>query len=276
VSDGQPPLVDTHCHLILPAFEGEIDIVIQRAAAQGVRRVLVPGIDLATSQAAVALAQAHPGIYAAVGIHPHSTSGWSGEQLPSLSQLARQPGVAAIGEIGLDYYRHFSSAADQRAALKDQLQLARSLDLPVVLHSREAGAELLDILEDCTAGPSRDSRRSPGVLHAFSGDNQLAARALSAGFYLGIGGPITFSNSGPLRQIVAGLPLDRLLLETDAPYLSPHPWRGQRNEPALVHLVAQGLASVLGLSYDDIARRTTENAEVLFGWSHESDDSNLL
>jgi TatD DNase family protein len=276
VTDAQPPLVDTHCHLILPAFEGEIEIVLRRAAARGVRRVIVPGVDLATSQAAVALAQTHPGVFAAVGVHPHYTSGWSGEQLLVLSQLARQPRVVAIGEAGLDYYRQLASVADQKAALKGQLDLASRLNLPVLLHNRQAGPELMDVLEDWVSGRSAGSPRPPGVLHAFSGGDQLAGRALKAGFYLGIGGPITFRNSGDLRQVVAGLPHDRLLLETDSPYLSPHPRRGQRNEPARVQLVAEGLASVLGLSYHDIAWRTTDNAGILFGWSYGTNDSDLL
>ncbi len=269
-------MVDTHCHLMLADFNGDLPAVLERARQAGVTRILVPGIDVETSRQAVALARRHPGLYAAVGIHPHHASTWSPSARDELRQLAAEPGVVAIGEIGLDYYRDRSPGPDQRSALAGQLALAAELGLPVLVHNREATDDVLAALRSWV-----DSNNSPlagraGVLHAFSGNEAAAGEAVQAGFYLGLAGPLTYRNADAQRSIITGISHERLLLETDAPYLPPHPFRGKRNEPAYVRLVAEAAARALDTPYVDLAGTTSRNAETLFGWDHASHDNHLL
>jgi len=269
-------LVDTHCHLMLADFNGDLPQVLERARRAGVTRILVPGIDVETSRQAVALAQRHHGLFAAVGIHPHHATTWSDSARDELRRLAAEPGVVAIGEIGLDYYRDRSPRPAQRRALEGQLAFAAELGLPVVVHNREATADVLAALQ---AWSSTISQRLPGrsgVLHAFSGDEAAAEQATQAGFYLGVAGPLTYRNAQAQRSIAAALPRERLLVETDAPYLTPHPYRGRRNEPAYVRLVAEEAAHILDTPCADFAGMTSRNAETLFGWNHASNDSHLL
>jgi TatD DNase family protein len=265
-------LADTHCHLCLEPFEGDLEAVLDRAAQAGVARILVPGIDLATSRRAVELAEAHDSLFAAVGLHPHSASDWDQAAYEGLRSLARSPRVVAIGETGLDFYRNYAPRDRQYAAFDRQLELADELSLPVVVHSREATEAVLDRLSTWTARP----RPRPGVLHAFSGDLTAASRALEAGFYIGVAGPVTYRSAAPLRDMAAGLPIDRFLIETDAPYIPPEPHRGERNEPAHVRLVADGLAAARGIEPADAGRASWDNAAALFRWTDGTDDRNLL
>lgn len=266
-------LFDSHCHLEARPFDPDRDHVIARALSAGVTRLLSCGSDLATSEAEIALARRYRGLYAAVGIHAHeaktavrkSSQGENcleldGSTFRRLEQLASSPGVVAIGEIGLDYHYDFSPRDVQRAVLERQLILACELDLPVILHNRESDTDLRRIVE---AAP----RSVRGVLHCFLADQEMADWALARGLYIGIAGPITFESVRHLPDIARRIPLDRLLIETDAPYLAPRPHRGRRNEPAFVRHVAERLAEILGLSLEDLARRTTENACRLFGLS---------
>jgi len=222
------PLADTHCHLTLPDFEPDRPQVLERARAAGVAWIVVPGIDLETSRAAVAFAESEPDVFAAVGVHPHHAAQWSPAWRAALQDLARSDRVVAVGEIGLDYHRRLSPVPAQQQALEDQLDLARELGLPVIVHNRQAIDDLLPLLErwasDSDASPGRR-----GVLHAFSADRTSAERALAAGFHLGIAGPITYPSASGLRALLRHLPLDRILLETDAPYLPPQPHRGTRD-----------------------------------------------
>jgi TatD DNase family protein len=230
------------------------------AAEVGVKRLINPGVELANSRRVVDLVGQYPGIYAAIGFHPYDASQVTDETLVTLETLADNPKVVAIGEIGLDYYRDRASKADQRRAFEAQLELARSLNLPVIIHQREAAADTMAILRRW--GASGDH---PGlVLHAFSGDRAMAEEAVALGFYLGIGGPITFKNARDLPDIVKEVPLERILVETDAPFLSPHPYRGKRNEPARVRLVAEKLAELLAIELDLLAAKVTVNTETLF------------
>ncbi len=269
------PLVDTHCHLCLPAFADDLPEVLTRASAAGVDRILVPGIDLATSRRAVALAETNDTIFAAVGVHPQSAVDWSPAVRQELRGLARSPRVVAIGEIGLDYYRDTAPRPRQMEAFEGQLELAGELDLPVVVHNREATEDVLERLTAWSTGGSSDGRRI-GVLHAFSADGPAASRALEAGFYIGVAGPVTYPSAPALRSLATGLPLDRLLPETDAPYLPPVPHRGQRNEPAHVALVAEALASARGLEPDRLRQACWDNAAALFQWTDGTDDSHLF
>lgn len=270
------PLADTHCHLVLPEFEADRGAVLQRARHAGVTRFLVPGIDLETSRKAVALAEQETDVFAAVGIHPHHAREWNASVGASLRELARSKRVVAIGEIGLDYYRDLSPRQRQREAFLQQLELAGELDLPVVVHIRQSLEDVLSELETWSGSlpPGRAARA--GVFHAYSGDAHAVARDPIRGYYIGVAGPLTYRNAGERRRITAQFPLDRLLVETDAPYLPPHPYRGRRNEPAHTRLVAEELSRLLDLPYADVAQATSRNAAALFGWNHGVYHGHLL
>jgi TatD DNase family protein len=256
-------LFDSHTHLESPRFDEDCEQVIARAREAGVTRMVTCGSDLETSAQCVALAAAHGGVHAAVGVHAHEASSAMGDGAVSedtmtrLAQLAEEPGVVAIGEIGLDYHYDFSPRDIQRAVLQRQLRLARHLELPVILHNRQADEDLRQALE--AVGTRR------GVLHCFMSDAELATWALERGLYIGIAGPITFRNVAHLPDIVRRIPLNRLLVETDCPWLAPHPRRGRRNEPAYVRYVAERLAEILDVPAEEIAAQTTANACRLFG-----------
>jgi TatD DNase family protein len=265
-----PTLIDSHCHLDMEQFDADRAAVLERAQEQGVRLIVNPGIDLVHCQQTIALADLHPQVYAAVGIHPNSSADFCERTLPQLSALADHPKVVAIGEIGLDDYRKFVSRHKQVQAFRAQLDLAADLGLPVIIHNREASAEITQILDEWAS--SARTRNSPlarrtfwGVLHAFSGDAALAQAAYGWNFALGLGGVLTFRNARALHSLAPQLCLDRLLLETDAPYLTPHPLRGKRNEPAYVALVAERLAELLAVTVAEVAARTTAVACSIFG-----------
>jgi len=270
-------LSDTHCHLDLNRFDDDRDEVIARAQEAGLTRILIPGITLASSRAAVKLANSHPMLFAAVGVHPNDALTWDEAARGNLRNLAQSPRVNAIGEIGLDYYRDHAPHDLQRRILKEQLSLAAELGLPVVLHLREeddadsglAAADLLEMLEAWVADlKSRNDplAERPGVLHSFGGTLETAQQAIRLGFYIGVTGPVTFKNAAKRQQVVAALPLERLLTETDAPFLAPHPHRGKRNEPAYVHLVAEKIAELHTLAAARAAEITSANAARLFNW----------
>ncbi|MGI6367283.1 MAG: TatD family hydrolase [Anaerolineae bacterium] len=260
-------LFDTHAHLACTQLAGDTDDVIRRAREAGVQRILAVGADLATSAQSVSIAAAYPGVYAAAGIHPHdalaASAGGVSAADPShpawaaIRQWAERGEIVALGEIGLDYYYDLTPAPLQRDVLKLQLQLAAELDLPVVLHNRESDEDMLQILRSSPAGLR-------GVLHCYLGGPALRDWALEHGLYRGVAGPVTFRKMDALLDSVAATPLDRILIETDAPYLTPHPLRGKRNEPAYVRLTAERVAELYGLTLEAFAQRTTENACQLF------------
>ncbi|HUH98071.1 MAG TPA: TatD family hydrolase [Anaerolineales bacterium] len=271
-------LTDTHCHLDLEQFDIDRTAVIRRAAEAGVRRILVPSLTAASSRAAVNLAETDPMIRAAVGVHPNEAESWDGQTIPALRNLAAESlAVVAIGEIGLDFYRDRAQRADQISILKEQLGLASELELPVVVHCREredaeegaCAEDLIGILEEWVSalrsGQAALAQR-PGVLHSFSGSLEMARRAIDLGFYIGVTGPITYKNAEKKRQVISTLPLERLLIETDAPYLAPEPHRGKRNEPAFVAHIADRIAELKSRTPQEIAAATTENAARLFSW----------
>jgi TatD DNase family protein len=265
-------LADTHCHLCLEAFRDDLEPVLERASRAGVRRILVPGIDLTTSRRAVTLAESHDVVFAAVGLHPHAASEWGPSAYHELRALAQSPRVVAIGETGLDFYRNYAPRDRQMAAFDQQLELADELALPVVVHSRESMPEVLDRLTRWAGA----ERPRAGVLHAFSGDTSDASRALEAGFYIGVAGPVTYPSAHALRSLAAGLPSDRWLVETDAPFLPPVPHRGERNEPAHVLLVAEALASARIIEPGDAGQASWDNAAALFRWIDGTDDRHVL
>ncbi len=253
---GDVAVFDSHAHLDDRAFRDDRAAVIADLFSRRIG-VLTVGIDLRSSHEAVRLSSRHRNIWAAVGIHPHNAKNANRSALDELEQLARQHKVVGIGEIGLDYYRDLSPRNEQRHVFAEQLMLARRIHLPVVIHNRESTADLLTILR--RVGPSHQ-----GVIHSFLGDIVLAEEFLALGFHLGIGGPLTFSKNDALRDAVHRIPLDRILVETDCPYLTPVPHRGERNEPAYVGLVAQAIADIKEISVEDVARRTAKNTIQLF------------
>ena len=269
-------LVDSHCHLDFGMFDQDRDAVLERARVAGVRYIINPGYNVASSRRAVRLAERHDEVYAAVGVHPHEAKTLGDEGLADLRQLAAHPKVVAIGEIGLDFYRDLSARDVQGQAFRAQLRLASETGLPVVVHSRDAHEEVMSILTEWT-GEGRADAGTPasrGVLHAFSGDRRMADQAFEIGFSLGVAGPVTFRNAGGLRTVIGMSPLERMLLETDAPYLTPHPYRGRRNEPERVSLVANAVAELLGLATEVVARETSANACRLFDLPREHPDLN--
>jgi TatD DNase family protein len=258
-------LIDTHCHLNFDRYDEDRADLIARATDASVTRVINPGIDLDSSRAGITLSEQYEGVYAAVGVHPNSTADWSEDWLPLFEQMATEnEKVISIGEIGLDYYWDKSPKDVQAQAFRVQLDLAARLGLPVIIHNRDAGSDVMDILEEWvqTLPPSLKDR--PGVMHSFLDTMETAQRALAAGFYLGFTGPITFKNGENVRHVAAQVPLDRILVETDGPFLTPHPYRGKRNEPAYIPYIVERLAALHGLSNADMGRHTTENAVRLF------------
>jgi len=258
-------LTDTHAHLDLPQFDPDREEVIERALEAGVTRIVTIGINLESSRAAIALVEDHLHIYAAVGTHPHDAVALTPQALSELRELAQHPKVVAIGETGLDFYRDLSPRDQQQIAFERQLELAAELHLPVIVHCREAQAQVMATLRAWAARHPAPANGWRGVLHAFSGDQAMAEAAREIGFMIALGGPVTFQNARRLQALVPQLPLDQLLLETDAPYLAPHPYRGQRNEPARLILIAEAIARLYGMSFAEITSQTTTNAVQLFG-----------
>jgi TatD DNase family protein len=262
-------LVDTHCHLDFNSFDADRQEVLERARESGVARILNPGINLESSRKAVSLAGAAPEVFSAVGVHPNDSLDWDENSLDVLRNLAREPKVVAIGEIGLDYYRDRAPREHQRRVFSEQLSLAAELGLPVIVHNRDATGDLLKILEDwfgtLVASHSPVAER-PGVLHSFSEEEGPAKDALEMNFLIGFTGPVTFRNAPGLQKVVAAVPVERLLVETDAPFLSPHPYRGKRNEPSMVRLVVAKIAEIHQETFETIASITTANASRLFQW----------
>lgn len=257
-----PQLIDSHCHIDLEQFDPDRTDVLERARAAGVGCIVVPGIDLAQNRGALALAEQAADLFVAVGVHPNSAGSFCPETVQELRDLAAHDKVVAIGEIGLDYYWDKVAPEQQRDAFVRQLGLAAELGLPVIIHSRDANADVADVLRtwvqsDEFRASALARRPYAGVLHAFSGDLALAEEAYGWGFVVSLGGPVTFRNAHALHGLVPKLRLDRLMVETDAPYLTPHPWRGQRNEPAYVPLIVEQLARLYGATPAEVAAATT-------------------
>ena len=248
-------LTDSHAHLDFAQFDADRDAVIKRAREAGLAAILNVGTNLASSKAAVALAEKHDFIYAAVGFHPHDAKRVNGRVLDQLRVLTRHPKVVAVGEIGLDYYRDRSPRPVQRQAFADQLALAAELELPVIVHSREAHDDVMEALRGWNG---------IGVLHSYSGGPERLEEVLELGFYVSISGPVTFPRAERLREVAALAPLERLLVETDCPYLTPVPRRGRRNEPALVRYVVEAVAQARGVPVEIVAQATLDNLCHLF------------
>jgi TatD DNase family protein len=262
-------LIDSHAHLDFRPFDDDRDAVIARARDAGLVAILNSATSLASSWASVSLAETHDFVCAAVGVHPHGATTATRTVLEQLRALANHPKVVAIGEIGLDYYRDLSPRPAQRRAFADQLALAKEVGLPVIVHSRDAHDDVFALLQDWLSPHKHagriERRQGQGVLHSYAAGPERLDEALEMGFYIGISGPVTFKNAGRLQEVAAKVPLDRLLIETDCPYLTPEPHRGERNEPAYVRYVAQAIARIRQVSEETVAQATTDNARWLFG-----------
>ncbi len=253
-------LIDSHAHLDDRKYDEDRQAVLARAREAGVETIINIGYDLRSSAASVRLAHDYPFIYAAVGFHPSDSKGYTDEAEVQLREWClTEPKVVAVGEIGLDFHWDNSPREVQREVFRRQIRLAKEVQKPIVVHDREAHGEIMDILRD------EQAREVGGVLHCFSGSLEMAKLCLKMGFYISLAGPVTFTNAPKVREIAAQIPLDRLLIETDSPYLTPHPHRGQRNESAYVRLVAEAVAKARSLSIEEVAAATTANAKRLFG-----------
>jgi TatD DNase family protein len=270
-------LTDTHCHLDLHQFDEDRTAVIERAEKAGLVRILIPALSVTSSRPAIKLTESHPMLYVAVGVQPNESLMWDNASSAALRELAVSPKVVAIGEIGLDYYWEAAPHDHQQRVFREQLDLAAELELPVVIHLREKGdavdgpcyEDALNILKGWVAGLGADKgtlMENPGVLHSFSGSLETAQRAIGLNFCIGITGPVTFKNARYKQEMVAQLPLEHLLIETDAPYLAPHPHRGKRNEPAFVAEIADKIAGLQSRNQEEVAIVTTRNATRLFSW----------
>jgi TatD DNase family protein len=270
-------LTDTHCHLDLDHFDEDRATVIERAEKAGLVRILIPALSVTSSLSTIKLAESHPMLYTAIGVQPNESLTWDNSSIAALHELAVNPKVVAIGEIGLDYYWEAAPHEHQQRVFRAQLDLAAEFELPVVIHLREKAdatdgpcyEDAMKILEEWVAGlglGKEAPRANPGVLHSFSGSLQTARRAIGLNFCIGITGPVTFKNAKQKQEMVAQLPLEQLLIETDAPYLAPHPHRGKRNEPAFVYEIADKIAQLQSRSLEEVAAVTTANATRLFSW----------
>jgi TatD DNase family protein len=251
-------LIDTHCHLDFDEFTLDRSQILARAKQVGVREIITIGIDLPSSRRAVELAKANWEVHASVGIHPHNAYQLSANDIQELLSIGGGSEVVAYGEIGLDFYRNYQPKSTQISCLREQLEVARQLNLPLVLHDREAHEDVLEVLRE------HKSWEMGGTMHCFSGDWSFARSCLDLGFCLSIAGPVTFAKSKTLQDVAQNCPLDRLLLETDAPFLAPVPRRGERNEPAFLIHTAEKIASLKKILLGDVARETTLNARELF------------
>ena len=258
-------LVDTHCHLDWQSFEADLDEVIERALKAGVSRMVTIGVDVASSQQALRLAERYGPVYASVGVHPNDAADFDESTLKSIRDLAQHHKVVAIGEIGLDYHWKKVAHDVQAKAFQMQLDLADEVDKPVIIHNREATADVMALLNTWVG--ERESTRPRGVLHSFFGSVDIAQHAFKLGFLIGFSGPLTFKKSSDLREVANVVPLDRFVVETDAPFLTPEPRRGRRNEPAYVRYIAERIAKDRGLPLDELAGHTTANAMRLFRWT---------
>lgn len=251
-------LFDTHAHLDDKVYDHDRDEMIQRARQAGMKHIVNVGFNLETALGSIKLAEKYELIYAAVGFHPHNAAEAGPGYLTELEKIASHPRVVALGEMGLDYYRDLSPRPVQQRVFKEQLSLAKKLGKPVIIHDRDAHGDILDILRREGLGSAG------GVMHCYSGSWEMARDCLEMGFYISIAGPVTFPKAPRLKDVAVRVPGDRLLVETDAPYLTPMPHRGKRNEPAYVFFTAEEVARLRGMKTEDLAQMCTENGRRLF------------
>ena len=252
-------LIDSHAHLDMQEFDEDRGEVLKRAENGGLSHIITIGIDLDSSRDALGLANRYDFVYAAVAYHPHNANRCTPQGLEILAKMASERKVVAWGEIGLDFYRRYSAPEDQSEIFCRQLEMAKDLDLPVIVHDREAHSEVLSILSQ------RGKGKRKGVIHCFSGDLHLASTFIGLGYYISIPGTVTYKKASQVREVAAGIPLQRMLIETDSPFLAPVPKRGKRNEPLFVSFTAQEIARLRNIELEEVASITSENTRLLFG-----------
>ncbi|CAH0183721.1 hydrolase TatD [Bacillus sp. Soil745] len=252
-------LFDTHVHVNAEQFNEDLEDVIERAKEAGVDNMVVVGFDRPTIIRAMELIETYDFMYAAVGWHPVDAIDMTEDDLQWIEELSNHPKVVAIGEMGLDYHWDKSPKDVQMEVFRKQIRLAKKVGLPIIIHNREATADIVNILKE------EEASRVGGIMHCFSGSAETAMECINMNFYISLGGPVTFKNAKKPKEVAAAVPLDRLLIETDCPYLAPHPYRGKRNEPSYVKLVAEQIAEIKQLTIEEVSQATTENAKKLFG-----------
>jgi TatD DNase family protein len=251
-------LFDTHVHLNADQFNDDLDEVIQRALDHNVKNMVVVGFDRPTITRAMELVEKYPFLYAAVGWHPVDAIDMTEGDLKWIEELSIHPKVVAIGEMGLDYHWDKSPKEIQMEVFRKQIRLAKRVKLPIVIHNREATGDIVEILKEEKAS------EVGGIMHCFSGSLEVAKECIDMNFYISLGGPVTFKNAKKPKEVAKEIPLERLLIETDCPYLAPHPYRGKRNEPSYVSLVAKEIAELKGITYEEVVHKTYDNARHLF------------
>ncbi|MCD7036633.1 TatD family hydrolase [Metabacillus sp. GX 13764] len=254
-------LFDTHAHLNDLQYEDDLLEVMNRAREEGVENIVVVGFDRPTIVKAMELTETYDFIYAAVGWHPVDAIDMTDDDLNWIKELASHPKVVALGEMGLDYHWDKSPKDVQKEVFKKQIALAKEVKLPIIIHNRDATQDVLDILQ------SEGAEEVGGIMHCFTGSVEVARQCIDMNFYISLGGPVTFKNAKKPKEVAAEIPLDKLLIETDCPYLAPHPLRGKRNEPSYIRYVAEEIANLRGMTADEVGSQTTENAKKFFGIS---------
>lgn len=252
-------LFDTHVHLNAEQYKEDLEEVINRALNEGVSQMVVVGFDRPTVEKAMELVEKYDFLYASVGWHPVDAIDMKDEDLLWIEELASHPKVVAIGEMGLDYYWDKSPKNIQKEVFRRQIQLAKKVKLPIIIHNRDATADIVEILKE------EGAKEVGGIMHCFSGSPETAKECVEMNFYISLGGPVTFKNAKKPKEVAEAIPLEKLLIETDCPYLAPHPYRGKRNEPSYVKLVAEQIAELKGISFEEVAEATTDNAKKIFG-----------
>lgn len=252
-------LFDTHVHLNADQYKEDLEEVINRALSEGISQMVVVGFDRPTIERAMELVEKYDFLYASVGWHPVDAIDMKDEDLLWIEELASHPKVVAIGEMGLDYYWDKSPKDVQKEVFRRQIQLAKRVKLPIIIHNRDATADIVEILKE------EEAKEVGGIMHCFSGSPETAKECVEMNFYISLGGPVTFKNAKKPKEVAEAIPLEKLLIETDCPYLAPHPYRGKRNEPSYVKLVAEQIAEIKGISFEEVAEATTENAKKIFG-----------
>lgn len=252
-------LFDTHTHINAEQFDEDLEEVIQRALDAGLEKMIVVGFDRPTIKRAMELVEIYDFVYASVGWHPVDAIDLVEEDLQWIEELAKHPKVVAIGEMGLDYHWDKSPKDIQKKVFRKQIQLAKKVQLPIIIHNREATADIVEILQE------EKAEEVGGIMHCYGGSVETALQCIDMNFYISLGGTVTFKNARKPKEVATAIPLDKLLIETDCPYLAPTPFRGKRNEPSYVKLVAEEIAKLKNISYEEVASKTMENAKKLFG-----------
>jgi TatD DNase family protein len=252
-------LIDTHAHLNALQYNEDVEEVIERALSEGVSTIVVVGFDRETITRAMELVEQYDFIYAAIGWHPVDAIDMTDEDLQWIESLSEHPKVVGIGEMGLDYYWDKSPKEIQKEVFRKQIALAKRVNLPIIIHNRDATADIVEILQE------ENAEQVGGIMHCFTGSYEVAKQCMDMNFYISFGGPVTFKNAKQPKEVAKQIPLDRLLIETDCPYLTPHPFRGKRNEPAYVKYIAEQIAVLKEVDFEEIAQKTSDNAKKIFG-----------